>query len=172
MGDEPQGYRGGPLRPLALRPILARHATQAQTAAADTLGRLQDRRERQSVSAPSMRRTKALPSRRPLRNSKLRHGACTRCRTDDAAHPSTRAQGRDTLPEIKRKWPHRIALAADKVRSVESIVYRFANARSARRTFLLRHNDRDFVVFCFAGPEDAEEFRERFGGERLPKTQR
>jgi hypothetical protein len=29
-----------------------------------------------------------------------------------------------------------------------------------------------FVVFCFAKPEDAQAFAERFGGERLPLTQR
>jgi hypothetical protein len=79
----------------------------------------------------------------------------------------TRRKGEITLPEIKRKWPHHVALAADKVRSVESIVHRFANARSARRTFLMRQDDRDFVVFCFARPEDARAFCERFGGERL-----
>jgi hypothetical protein len=73
---------------------------------------------------------------------------------------------------LRRKWPHHVALSADKVRGVESIVHRFANARSARQTFFLCRDDLDFVVFCFAKPEDAEAFCERFGGERLPGTQR
>jgi hypothetical protein len=32
--------------------------------------------------------------------------------------------------------------------------------------------DDDLVVFCFATPEDAQAFAERFEGERLPVTRR
>ena len=83
----------------------------------------------------------------------------------------TRRKGEITLPEIKRKWPYHVALSADKVRGVRNrqIVWSFAETLSAApRPYFLRRNDGHFVVFCFAKPEDAETFCDRFGGERLP----
>src|SRR5215468_7423871 len=70
----------------------------------------------------------------------------------------------------RQQWPHHVALSTEKVRGHKSydIVHSFAEAFSvAPRTISMRREDCDFVVFCFAKPEDAEAFCERFGGERL-----
>jgi hypothetical protein len=82
----------------------------------------------------------------------------------------TRRKGEITVPDIKRKFPYHVALAADKVRGTvnSQIVWSFAETLSAApRPYFLRRDDGEFVVFCFAKPEDAEAFCERFGGERL-----
>jgi hypothetical protein len=87
----------------------------------------------------------------------------------------TRRKGEITLPQIKRKWPHHVVLSADKVRGVRNseIVWGFADTLSAApRPYSLRRDDGEFVVFCFVKREDATAFSERFGGERLPETQR
>ena len=62
---------------------------------------------------------------------------------------------------------YHVAIAADKVQGHRNYdaMYGFAEASSvAPRTFSMRRDDLDFVVFCFAKPEDAQAFCERFGG--------
>ncbi len=66
---------------------------------------------------------------------------------------------------------HHIALSADKVHGLDNsaVVREVADTLSvAPRTYHMCRDDSEFVVFCFAKPEDAEAFCQRFGGERLP----
>jgi hypothetical protein len=73
---------------------------------------------------------------------------------------------RITTARLRRKWPHHVALPADKGRGLTNTL------SVALRPFYMRRDGIDFVVFCFANPEDAEAFADRFGGERLPVAPR
>jgi hypothetical protein len=87
----------------------------------------------------------------------------------------TLRKGEITRARLRRQWSHHVALPAERMRGAEGydIFHDFADARSApRRTFFMRRDDIDLVVFCFAKAEDAAAFCDRFGGERLPETRR
>jgi hypothetical protein len=87
----------------------------------------------------------------------------------------TRRKGEIRRADLKRNWPHHVVLTADKVRGLDNfaMVHDFANTLSeAPRTYWLRRMDADYIVFCFAKPEDADVFCERFDGERLSGTLR
>ena len=85
----------------------------------------------------------------------------------------THRKGQITRAQLREWWPHHVVLSAAKVKGLRNstTVHDFANTLSvARSTYWRRRDDAEFVVFCFAKPEDAEAFAERFGGERLPVT--
>ena len=83
----------------------------------------------------------------------------------------TRRSGQITRAQLRQWWLHHVVLRADKVKGLRNstTVHDFANTLSvAPRTYWLRRDDADYVVICFAEPEQAQAFAERFGGQRLP----
>jgi hypothetical protein len=84
-------------------------------------------------------------------------------------------KGEALQARLRHQWPHHVALSADKIRGHKNydVVYAFAEAFSvAPRTFSMRRDDLNFLVFCFAKAEDADAFCEQFGGEPLPNDAR
>jgi hypothetical protein len=82
----------------------------------------------------------------------------------------TRRKGELTERQIKREWPHHVALPAEALRGVvnsmaiHGLVKELAGAPMP---YHLKRGGQDLRVFCFKTAEEALAFAERFGGELL-----
>jgi hypothetical protein len=83
----------------------------------------------------------------------------------------TRRKSAISRSQLNRQWPHHVALPVEALRGIgnSETVYGFLKPLSVGpRPYRLRRDDLNFAVFCFAKPEDAQAFADRFGGEVLP----
>jgi len=78
-------------------------------------------------------------------------------------------KGEISLGRVKREWPHHVAILADKIMGKGyDEAHGFADTLSVGpRTYSLRRDDVDYVVFCFKEEARADLFAARFDGERV-----
>jgi hypothetical protein len=80
-------------------------------------------------------------------------------------------KGEITERQIRRDWPHHVALPAEALRGTANSMPKYVLAKeleAAPMPYHLQRDGREFVVFCFVTAEAAQAFAERFGGELLP----
>jgi len=86
----------------------------------------------------------------------------------------SRRKGELTTAAINRGWPHQVAIPATQCMGSHG---RFMDAfcldlSMCERHQSVFHEDKWWIVYCFADAEHAEKFRMRFGGERFDPKDR
>jgi hypothetical protein len=81
----------------------------------------------------------------------------------------TRRGGEITRDDLKRRWPHHVALPPGwpVPHAPRGDILRGCVLSASPLTYFMRRNDRDRVAFCFSKPGDAEAFAKHFGGQLL-----
>ena len=76
--------------------------------------------------------------------------------------------------KIDRDFPYQVALPADECKGKYFEVIRATSAAlgAAPRDYSVRHDDRDYVVFCFANAAHAKGFMNTCGGEAFNPAER
>jgi hypothetical protein len=85
-----------------------------------------------------------------------------------------RRKGELTRAAVNRGWPYQVALPAaacsGRLYPEKQEFCRGLSLCPRGRSF--RRDDRDYIVYCFSDPADAQAFHERFGGERVDPVRR
>jgi hypothetical protein len=87
----------------------------------------------------------------------------------------TGRKGEITTKQIKRDWPHHVAMPAEAVRGPQNSIPIYAAAKdlwAGPMPYHLTRAGAEMLVFCFKTAEGARAFAERFGGEVLPVIER
>lgn len=84
-----------------------------------------------------------------------------------------RRKGELSPAEIERGWPHQVALAARFCeRGGYKEIHDFCECMSLCSRGHAVFDGEWFHVYCFAKPEDADRFKQHFGGEMFDPSQR
>ncbi|MGA8614369.1 MAG: hypothetical protein WB760_22385 [Xanthobacteraceae bacterium] len=86
----------------------------------------------------------------------------------------TRRKGELSGASIDQGWPHQVALpaSASKGGGYKTIHDFCKNLSVCPRGHSLFHEGEWFQIYCFAKPDDAATFMQRFGGEKFDPSQR
>ena len=83
----------------------------------------------------------------------------------------TRARGQSSRTLLHREFPHQVAVLAQKVagKALDKVIAFHAELGVPVKTHSIRKDDRWYLLYCFADPQQAARFQAEFGGEIIPQ---